>query len=212
MSRRPRSSRSARSAGHRFGRWPRRSGSVLVALIVAGLVAWARTRQPTTGVPTLSGSDYDRYHDKTFTCVHVADGDTIDVDAPDGNKQKTRIRLWGIDTPETQKSPQGQMHFGPEASEYTQSQVLNKPVRLVLSPDQTRDRYQRLLAYVYLSDSRTMLNERLLELGYAYADRRFAHPWMQRFVDLERKARKSNVGLWQAVTPDKMPAWRRKYE
>ena len=158
------------------------------------------------------GSDDERYHDRTFTCINVVDGDTIDIGVPDGDSSRTRIRLWGVDTPETAKSPSGLMFFGDEASAFTRSQVQGKPVRVRLAPNRTRGKYGRLLAYVYLDDAETMLNEAIITTGHGYADARFDHPWKQRFGDLERSARKAKVGLWQGVTSDRMPAWRQRYE
>jgi micrococcal nuclease len=165
-----------------------------------------------TRLLTPTGSDHDRYHNKTFTCIQVVDGDTIDIGIPDGKYQNTRIRLWGVDTPETSKSPQGEGYFGPQAKEFTRSLVDGKQVRVVLTTKRTRGKYGRLLAYVYIGDSDTMLNEELVIQGYAYADHRFDHPWKQRFLDLEQRARKSKAGLWAEVKPEQYPAWRQSYE
>lgn len=183
--------------------WRRRPLAIAILVVAAGLLLWDRLRTPT-------GSDHDRYHDRTFTCVNVVDGDTIDVDVPDGKYDHTRIRLWGVDTPETAKSPTGAMYFGDEASAFTKSLVLGQPVRVVLAPHSTRGKYGRLLAYVYVGD--TMLNEEIITRGFGYADRRFSHPWMQRFVKLEEKARKQQAGLWKDVTPEQMPPWRQRYD
>jgi micrococcal nuclease len=186
----------------------RRHPLAAVALLAVVLIlSYSRIRPDARPVP---GSDYETYHNKILKCIHVADGDTIDVDWPDGQKDKTRIRLWGVDTPETDKSPGGEQYFGPEASAFTKSFALGKPVRLELVRDDTRGKYGRLLAYVYVGD--VMLNEALLENGFAYADRRFAHWRRSRFVQLEDRAKKRGVGLWQGVTIDKMPEWRQRYE
>lgn len=191
--------------------WPRlyqrHPVAAVALLVVLLLLTYSRLR---TDAPAPAGSDYEKYHNQTFRCIYVADGDTIDVDVPDGMKPKTRIRLWGVDTPETAKSPGGEKYFGPEASAFAKSQVLNKPVRLELVSDDTRGKYGRLLAYVFVGE--VMFNEALLEQGYAYADRRFPHPWRERFIQLEKRAAKQEVGLWQDVTIDKMPEWRQRYE
>jgi micrococcal nuclease len=154
--------------------------------------------------------DLARYHNRTFRVTKVVDGDTLQVDAPDGASPHTTIRLWGVDTPEVHgvEIPD---YFGPEASAFSHSVADEQLVRLELLPDHTRDRYRRLLAYVHLPDG-TMLNERLIEGGYAYADTRFAHPLKARFGQLERRARRQGVGLWPRVTPERMPAWRRQRE
>ena len=159
-----------------------------------------------------AGADHDRYHNRVFRCVHVVDGDTIDIDSPDRPHRTTRIRLWGVDTPETARSPQGEMYFGPEASAFTKSRVENVDVRIVLAPDQTRDKYGRLLAYVYFGDPPRMLNEEIVSQGYGYADTRFPHAWRERFKQLEERARKKRAGLWAGVTLEQMPPWRQRYE
>jgi micrococcal nuclease len=157
-----------------------------------------------------AATDHDRYNNRTFTCVKVVDGDTLDVDLPDGRYPHTRIRLWGVDTPETGKSPQGAMYFGKEASEFARATAEGKPVRVVLAPKETRDRYGRLLAYVYVGD--TMLNEEIISRGYGYADTRFPHEWKKRFTDLEKRARKQKLGLWKDIKLDQMPKWRQRDE
>lgn len=185
--------------------WRRHPLGALLALVIAGVVLWSRLHTPI-------GSDEDRYHNKLFTCVKVVDGDTIDIAIPDGDHPHTRIRLWGVDTPETVKPGEPPMYFGHEASAYTRSRVLGHPVRIVLSPGQSRDKYERLLAYVYPDDGENMLNEELLAGGYAYADSRFAHPWKERFIELEKRARRQKVGLWAGVTVQQMPEWRQRLE
>jgi endonuclease YncB( thermonuclease family) len=200
------------------GSWRRPAITAVVVLALATAVAFERlgffSRSGDTQPPAASStaSDHDRYHNRTFTCVKVVDGDTIDIDPPDGKYPHTRIRLWGVDTPETDKSTKGAMYFGTEASAFTRSLVDGKQVRVVLAREKTRDRYGRLLAYVYLPDGDTMLNEEIIARGYGYADTRFAHDWKKRFVDLEQRARRQKLGLWKDVTPDRMPSWRQHDE
>lgn len=151
--------------------------------------------------------DLEKYHGKTFTVVHVIDGDTIDIDVPDGRYERTRIRLLGIDTPETGGEKSGVMYFGPEASEFTKKLALGKSVTVYLdSPNPTRGKYGRLLAYVKLPDGR-FLNEVLLTKGFAYADTRFSHSFYNKYRQLQAVARSDKKGLWQNVTPDQLPEW-----
>jgi len=158
------------------------------------------------------GDDWARYHDRCFAVAKVVDGDTLDVAAPDGRSATTRIRLWGVDTPELARGDGGAMYFGPEAGAFAERMLDGQTVRLVLHPQRSRDKYGRLLAYVYLAPQGPMFNERLLEEGYAYADTRFAHPFKADFVRLEQTARRAGVGLWGGVTPGLMPEWRRRLE
>ena len=57
-----------------------------------------------------------------------------------------------------------------------------------------------------------LFNASLIETGYGYADRRFDHPRMAIFTELEAQARRELRGLWKEITKDRMPAWRRRLE
>ncbi|NIP28372.1 MAG: hypothetical protein GWN67_04010 [Phycisphaerae bacterium] len=150
--------------------------------------------------------DLEKYHKKTFTVVNVVDGDTIDIGIGDAEKNYTRIRLWGIDTPETKNPDIGAMYFGPEAAEFTTKMVLNKQIYVYLDATRTRGNYGRLLAYVQLPDSR-FLNEVLITEGFAYADLRFRHSLYQKYKQLESSARRRKKGLWEKVTREQLPEW-----
>ncbi|MFQ6048526.1 MAG: thermonuclease family protein, partial [Phycisphaerae bacterium] len=140
-------------------------------------------------------------------------GDTIDLDIYDPLRRKahTRVRLWGVDTPEKGWNGRPAMYYGEQATTFVAQHVLGKTVRIELHPrKRTRDKYDRLLAYVWLPETGQMLNELLVETGHAYADLRFDHLYKARFVRLERTARKQKRGLWAAVRPEQWPAWRRR--
>jgi len=175
---------------------------VVVLLMIAG--AWSRSRS--------GGGDFETYHNKVFTVVNVVDGDTVDINVPDGKYAHTRIRLWGVDTPEVAGSPRGAMYFGAEASMFTKRTLAGRGVRVLLSPKRTRDKYHRLLAYLEVADTGDRFNEMLVAEGMAYADWRFDHPLKTRYKTIERKARKAGVGLWAQVTRDQMPPWRERME
>jgi len=153
--------------------------------------------------------DRQKYDGKSFLVVKVVDGDTLDLNVPDGRFGHTRVRLWGVDTPESVKLNVPPQHFGREATEFTKAQTLDKTVRLELEPYQrTRDDYGRLLAFVYLPDGR-MLNGVLVEEGYGYADPRFPHHLQSDFRRLQTQARRSQRGLWKDVTSDDLPYYHR---
>lgn len=126
------------------------------------------------------------------TVTRITDGDTIHVDL---NGTDERVRYIGIDTPETEHSPRGPEQFGVEATEANRGLVENRIVRLVLDVQQ-RDRYGRLLAYVYLDDG-TFVNAELVRRGFA---KQMTVPPNVRHADelgrLQREARASNRGLW----------------
>jgi endonuclease YncB( thermonuclease family) len=184
--------------------WASAATVILIALL------WVGRSSRVATVPAPVGSDFERYHDRVFTVVNVVDGDTVDIDAPDKGKATTRIRLWGVDTPEVAGSPRGEMFWGPEASAFAKKALLNTRVRLELVEGDTRGKYGRLLAYVHVAPSGAMFNEMLLRGGYAYADTRFVHPFRDRFRSIEADARAGGVGLWRDVTVDQMPRWRRR--
>ncbi len=156
--------------------------------------------------------DRTRYHDRTFRVVHVVDGDTLDIDASDGDKPKTRIRLWGVDTPEVSHGRETDMYFGPEATAFAKKTLDGRDVHIVLSKRRTRGKYGRLLAYVFLERGGRMFNEMLLEEGLAYADLRFPHDYRKQFEATEKRARRAGAGLWANVKRDDMPEWKQRFE
>jgi endonuclease YncB( thermonuclease family) len=192
--------------GRRVRYSARRAGVALLTLLVlagiyaadrAGLFGSAAAVKP-------AGPDWPRYHDKTFRVADVVDGDTLDIDEPDRDRISTRIRLWGVDTPETKDPRKPVGYFGPQASAFTHRCCDGKSVRIELLPGKTRDRYDRLLAYVWLPDG-TMLNRELVRQGFGYADPRFDHPYKSEFAALQAEARRARLGLWKAVHPAQLP-------
>lgn len=128
--------------------------------------------------------------------VHkVIDGDTIEV------SRGERVRLIGIDTPETHDPNRPAGCFGIEASRFTASVLApGTPVRLVGDAEQ-RDRYGRLLAYVYRRADGLFVNAELLRRGYAQLltiPPNVAHT--DEFAALARDARAGSQGLWAACT------------
>lgn len=162
-------------------------------------------RQPT-------GDDYARYDGRNFRVVRVVDGDTLDIDVPDAGRPHTRIRLWGVDTPELARGDVPAMHFGEEAWRFAKERLEGREVVIELAPSRTRDKYERLLAYVYFERGGAMFNELLAEEGLAFADQRFRHPYDDRFELLEKRARVAGRGLWAKVTSDQMPEWRKRMD
>jgi micrococcal nuclease len=150
--------------------------------------------------------DTSLYHGKTFTVVHVVDGDTLDIDFPDGENRHTRIRLLGIDTPEA-AGDDGPQYFSREATQAASDLAAGQVVRIYLDKGgRSRGYYGRLLAYVKLPDG-TFLNEALLCEGFAYADLRFRHGLYNRYRQLEAGARTVAKGLWAEVSREQLPQW-----
>lgn len=160
------------------------------------------------------GSDRARYDGAIATVIHVVDGDTFDIDMPDGRRPTTRIRLCGVDCPEiSHDAGVPDAHFGRESADFVQETLTGRRIRIALDPNRTpRGKYGRLLAYVYLEDTGEMLNELLILEGSAYADRRFQHALKHRFVKIEKQAAKQRVGLWEKANPEQLPTWRQKMD
>ncbi len=175
------------------GRGKRRWTYTAVTLVVALLLVLADR----SGLLLETGDDAARYDGKWFTVVRVVDGDTMLVDAPDGDEAGTRVRLWGVDTPEMARRdpPRSAEPFAEEATDLARQLAEGKKVRLILEPHRMRGNYGRLLAYVELSDG-TMLNEALILKGFTRADDRWNHRYLKRFESLEREAREAGRGLW----------------
>jgi len=194
----------------------RRAGIFIVCLLVVGVFIWldhSPIRQNWQPQPKsedqIRAYDFEKYHAKIFTVVNVVDGDTIDIDISDGQYDLTRIRLWGVDTPETKDPNMPVQYFGPEATDFTTKLALRKQVTVYLdNGNRTRDKeeYDRLLAYVQLSDN-GFLNEVLVAEGFAYADLRFRHSFYNKYNQLEASARSLKRGLWEEVTREQLPTW-----
>lgn len=130
---------------------------------------------------------------ETATVTRVVDGDTLVVSIAG---QEERVRLIGVDTPETVHPQKPVEYFGKEASAFTRQLVEGKTVRLEEDADTTdRDRYDRLLRYAYLPDGR-LLNAEIIGQGYGHAYTRFPFTKMEEFRRLQREAREAGRGLW----------------
>ena len=126
--------------------------------------------------------------------VRVVDGDTIYVQLAD---RVEKIRYIGVNTPEIHHPIKGEEAGGREAAAMNRRLVGGRPVRLELDV-RSRDRYGRLLAYVWLGD--TMVNAELVRRGYAQV---MTVPpnvrYQDLFVKLQREARDAGRGLWRPV-------------
>lgn len=125
------------------------------------------------------------------------DGDTIMVNM---NGHTETVRMIGVDTPETHKPNTPVQCYGPNASAYTKSLIGDNRVRLQADPlDTNRDRYGRLLRYVYLPDG-TLVEDKLIAEGYGFAYTQFPFQKKQQFIDNETQAKEASLGLWNACT------------
>lgn len=133
---------------------------------------------------------------ETGQVTNVVDGDTLKVAI--GGPVET-IRLIGVDTPETVHPNKPVEFFGKEASAFTRRMAEGQLVRLEADAQGTdRDKYGRLLRYVFLPDGK-LLNAEIISQGYGHAYTRFPFSRMEEFRALERQAREANRGLWGAA-------------
>lgn len=128
-----------------------------------------------------------------YEVVRVVDGDTVILNI-DG--QKTRVRLIGIDTPESVAEDKSRnVKEGKIASEYTKNLLQNKKVRLEFD-DEKEDVYERKLGYVFLDDE--FINEKLLKEGMAKLYTKTTNQkYSERLKKAEQYARKNKKGFWK---------------
>lgn len=130
-----------------------------------------------------------------YSIDHFVDGDTVAVNM---NGTVETVRMIGVDTPETHRPGSPVQCYGPEAAVYTKQLIGSNKVRLQADHlDTNRDRYNRLLRYVYLPDGR-MVETELISNGYGFAYTQFPFEKSQQFIAAQVAAQISKKGLWTA--------------
>jgi endonuclease YncB( thermonuclease family) len=135
-----------------------------------------------------------------YTVVKYDDGDTIMVDM---NGTTETLRFVGVDTPETHDPRKSVQCYGPEASAFTKKLISDAggKVRLASDPESTnRDRYDRLLRYIYLPDGRLVQDE-LLKTGHAFYYPYFPFTKSKQFAAEMATAQQQKIGLWAHCQP-----------
>jgi micrococcal nuclease len=183
----------------------RRSRTVITTALVVLLLSILFDRLGAFGH---KGDDWANFDRQTVRVSKVIDGDTILVAKPgDGiTDDAEKVRLIGVDAPEVETRD----YWADRATQYTTVRLAGRDVTLRLEGTQTRDKYGRLLAYVYVTDADN-LNLALVRDGQAYADRRFAHSLRSQFESAEAESRKKGRGLWKDVRDDQQPTWRQRW-
>lgn len=159
--------------------------AVLAGLVVAGLI---NGQEAATG---------DR---EWLPVIRVVDGDTIIVS--DGGDE-LRIRMIGVDTPETVHPTRPVQCYGRQASQFVTELLDGERVRLEHDPSQDQvDQYGRELAYVWLDDE-TMVNELIIAEGYGHEyTYREPYRYRERLRTAQDDAEHGDVGLWSPRTCD----------
>ena len=164
--------------------------ATVLILIVSGLLLknFDNNGTKSTALP-------DTVNNKTINMekhkvTRVVDGDTFVIE----NKEK--VRLIGVDTPETVKPNTAVQYYGKEASDFSKKLLAGNYVYLEKDISNT-DKYGRLLRYIYLEDG-TFFNELIIKEGYAKVS---TYPpdvkYVDVFIQAERFARENNKGLWK---------------
>lgn len=131
----------------------------------------------------------------------VIDGDTIQIQfidkTPPDCKWNERVRLIGVDTPELFTTPP--QYFAQEARNYTNQYYLANVLVEFDTVSAKRDKYDRLLGFVYVDGSSYSLNEELIKngIGYYYGVFSFDKDKMINFAAAEKRAKAQKKGLWQ---------------
>jgi len=183
---------------------------LLALLLVAGFVSCKQHPRPSSkkSKPKTETAEFvlakelaaqDSSAARTLYLVsRVIDGDTIEITDGIG---KMKLRLIGVDTPETVHPQKPVQYFGKEASNFVKLILENQEVYLELDPINTRldhlDRYNRLLAYVYRASDSLFVNAAIIRMGYGHAYIKYEFRYMDWFEQLQREAREESVGLWK---------------
>jgi micrococcal nuclease len=148
-----------------------------------------------------------------YQVTRVVDGDTIEIKRLDGEnvldlEEKVKVRLIGINSPESVDPRRPVECFGKDAKEFMRDLAEDKVAAVEIDPSQTKvDKYGRLLAYIFIKNSGVkgenvvFINEEALKEGYAYEyTYEYPYKYKQNFKSLEAIARANKVGLWDINT------------
>lgn len=147
-----------------------------------------------TPLPTIPKTENYSY----YSVVNVVDGDTIRVNM---NGKEETLRLIGIDTPETVDPRKSVQCFGKEASNKAKELLTGKRVRIEVDATQgDRDKYDRLLAYVYREDG-LFFNKHMIEQGFAHEyTYNLPYRYQNEFKTAQKAAQTAQRGLWSPNT------------
>lgn len=174
------------------------SAALTVALTLLGYGGVTQLPQIQKSLTELTAANQSAPAPGFYRVIKASDGDTITVDM---NGKQESVRMIGVDTPETHKPNTPVQCFGPQASDYTHKNLDGKTVRLEADPtNDNRDRYDRLLRYVYLEDG-TLYQRRLITEGYGFAYTSFPFQKKDEFIQAQTEAQTAKRGLWTACQP-----------
>jgi len=165
-----------------------------IVLLIAGIVLLLLTDGDGPGRGGQSAGEAPRERVGAVV-TRVIDGDTAEIELDD-NGGEEGVRFIGVDTPESVAPGQPVECFGKKASRFTASLIEGERVELRFGAER-RDRYDRLLAYVYLDER--FVNADLVRLGYARTLEIAPNlDYAERFATLQGEAANLGRGLWSA--------------
>ena len=167
-----------------FNKTKKMCGVIASFALLIGLASCSNSSPPPNGQPDL------------VKIADVIDGDKVDIDI---NGRTERVRLIGVNTPETKHPTKPIECFGPEASEYM-TQLLPKGTTVRIERDvEARDRYGRMLLYLYLGSDNLFINLDLVARGYGMPMSIEPNTFHRNdFVRAAAQAEAADVGLWKA--------------
>jgi micrococcal nuclease len=157
-----------------------------ILVLAVALAAWQVFFPADRGPPVIPSPG------STALVERAIDGDTLLL------ADHTRLRLLGVNTPETKRPDWPVEPFGPEAQEFTRTHVEGRRVRLEFDKER-RDKYDRVLAYVYVDE--WLLNEELIRagLGRAITNHPYSETMKRRFRAAQREAQLKRRGIWSVA-------------
>ena len=173
------------------------TGTIILVMFIFHRFDIALKIIPTTSVQTKvksSSAVQSLPSQGPFRVARVLDGDTIVLDNGE------TVRLIGVDAPEIHHSEIPVQRFGKEAAEFLKQFIEGFECTLEYEPNDIRDQYGRLLAYVFVRGD--LANAEIIRQGYAYTYTRFPFSRQAEFIALERKARENQYGLWHLSLRD----------
>lgn len=151
--------------------------------------------------PAISQEKQSATPSKNFTnaiayeVVRVGDGDIV-VLLMDG--RKTKVRLIGVDPPETVHPTKPVEAYGKEASQLTTNLLQGQSVYVEYEVGASKlDKYGRLLAYLYRASDGLFVNLEIIRQGFGHAYTRYLFKYMELFRSSEREAAIAQKGLWE---------------
>ncbi|MCI0650792.1 MAG: thermonuclease family protein, partial [Planctomycetes bacterium] len=171
---------------------------LLLFLAAAAFVAWGLRRERADPIlqslPPLAGLPAPDLSGPAHAVLDVIDGDTVAILIAG---ERTKVRLKGIDTPETVHPTKPVQHFGPEASRFLHQLLDGESVYLLIEPGAPlHDKYDRTLGYLYRASDGLFINAEIVRLGYGRAYTRYPFQYIDQFVRLEAEAREAGRGMW----------------